>query len=55
MQHLKKRKGGTDASDADFKVYKKIKKEWEPVREKHPIIFTGNGTSRSQLKELVGK
>lgn len=52
---IRKRESENDESDADFGVYKKIKKEWEPVKGEHPVIVTGKGTTKSQLKELVGK
>lgn len=55
LKILRKRKAGNDESDADFGVYKKIEKEWEPVRGEHPVIVTGKGTSKRQLKELLGK
>lgn len=29
-------------SEADFKVYKKIKKEWEPMEEKHLVLESTN-------------
>jgi predicted kinase len=52
---IKKRESENDESDADFGVYKKIKKEWEPVSGEHPVIITGKGTSKRQLKEMLGK
>ena len=55
MEHLRKREGKGDASDADFKVYKKIEKEWEPIEEKHFVIVTGRGRTKSEVKEIVGK
>jgi predicted kinase len=38
-KRIKKRKKGL--SDADFEVYKKIKKQWEPIKEKHIVFDTG--------------
>ena len=52
---LRKREAKSDESDADFEVYKKIEKEWEPVQGEHPVIITGKGNTKSQLKKLVGK
>lgn len=37
---IRKRMKTGDASDADFEIYKKIKKEWEPIKEKHLLIDT---------------
>ncbi|MCK4336080.1 MAG: AAA family ATPase, partial [Candidatus Aenigmarchaeota archaeon] len=36
-----KRKKKKTPSDADFEVYKKVKKEYEPIREKHFVVDTG--------------
>lgn len=36
-----KRKKEKTPSDADFEVYKKIKKEYEPIRDKHFVVDTG--------------
>ena len=36
-----KRKKKRTPSDADFEVYRKIKKEYEPIREKHFVVDTG--------------
>ncbi|MBN2042654.1 MAG: AAA family ATPase [Candidatus Aenigmarchaeota archaeon] len=32
--------GRKDESDADFKIYEKIRKQWEPVEEDHIILDT---------------
>ena len=50
---LRKRKG--DASDADFEVYRKVKSEWEPVKEKHFVIFTDRQKSRDELRKILCK
>ena len=41
MERMGKRTKKQTPSDADFAIYKKIKKEFEPIREKHFVINTG--------------
>ncbi len=53
MEHLGKRHG--DASDADFSVYLKIRREWEPVDGEHSVIDTGERGWRKDLKGIVVK
>lgn len=46
-----------DASEADFGVYQKAKKNFEPIREKHIIIDTSKDTKECVnkiMKELKG-
>jgi len=38
-------------SDADFEVYKKIKKQWEPLKEEHLIIRSTNDNIREMLQK----
>jgi hypothetical protein len=45
FERMKKRKG--DESEADFEVYKKIKRQWEPIEREHITIDTGK-----DLKEV---
>ena len=41
MVGLSERKKEGSESDADFAVYRKIKKRFEPIREKHFVVDTG--------------
>lgn len=47
FERIRKRIKTGDASDADFRIYREIKKSFEPIKEKHLVI----DTSKS-LKEL---
>ncbi|MEE9323010.1 MAG: nucleoside monophosphate kinase [Candidatus Aenigmarchaeota archaeon] len=40
-ERMGKRTKQKTPSDADFEIYMKIKKEFEPVREKHFVVDTG--------------
>ncbi len=40
-KRMGKRKGKKTPSDADFGIYRKIKKEFEPIRGKHFVVDTG--------------
>jgi predicted kinase len=39
-------------SDADFEVYKKIKKQWEPIKEKHIVFDTDWSTFNRKIKNI---
>jgi predicted kinase len=52
FERLKKRKG--DLSDADYAVYSKIKREWEPISEKHFVIDTAGKNWKKDLKNILG-
>ncbi len=47
---MEKRKKKGSESDADFEIYKKIKKQFEPVREKHIVLDTTEG-----FEKAIGK
>jgi predicted kinase len=47
---MKERRKKGSESDADFAVYRKLKKEFEPVREKHLVLDTSKG-----FDQAVGK
>ncbi len=53
---LKKRMGKRTKkrtpSDADFEIYKKIEKEFEPIREKHFVVETGKDWEKEIEKFL---
>ncbi len=51
-ERLEKRKKTHSASDADFAVYAKLKKAFEPIREKHAVIDTG-GDWQKKLDGLL--
>jgi len=40
-KRLKERSKTCSASDADFNVYRKVKKVFEPIKEKHFVVDTG--------------
>jgi len=40
-ERMDKRKKEKTPSDADFAVYRRIKKQFEPIREKHFVVDTG--------------
>lgn len=40
-ERMEKRKKQKTPSDADFEIYRKIKKQFEPIREKHFVFDTG--------------
>lgn len=40
FERMKKRIKIGDASDADFRIYEKMKNEYEPIEEKHIVIDT---------------
>lgn len=40
-KRMEKRKKKGSVSDADFGVYLKLKKQFEPIREKHAVIESG--------------
>ena len=42
-KRMKERKKEETGSDADFEVYRKAKKQFEPIREKHVVIRTEKG------------
>jgi predicted kinase len=39
-KRMAERKGKKTPSDADFRVYRKVKREFEPIREKHFVVDT---------------
>ena len=54
-ERMGKRKGEETTSDADYKVYLKIKGKFEPIREKHFILKSGeneNGQIEKFLKTI---
>ncbi len=40
-------------SEADFEVYKKIKNEWEPLRQDHLILKSTNDNIREMLEKTA--
>jgi predicted kinase len=40
-------------SEADFKVYEKIKNQWEPLKAKHLILQSTNSNIRAMLKKTA--
>ena len=52
FSRLKNRKGGL--SDADYGVYKKIRSEWEPIREEHVVLDMGRKDWKRGLKRALG-
>jgi predicted kinase len=40
-------------SDADFEVYKKIKKQWEPVEKDHLILRSTNDNIKAMLEKAL--
>ncbi|NIO20207.1 MAG: AAA family ATPase [Candidatus Aenigmarchaeota archaeon] len=51
---MKERKKKKIASDADFAVYKKMKKVFEPIREKHLVLNTSKGFDQAVRKFKKG-
>lgn len=41
-------------SEADFEVYKKIKSQWEPMKEDHLVIKSTNSNIEEMLKKAEG-
>ena len=41
-------------SEADFEVYKKIKKQWQPLNEKHLILQSTDDNISEMLKKTAG-
>lgn len=52
-EHLRKKKRDNDESDADFGVYKRIEKEWEPLKDEHHFIDISEKNWRKDLKGIV--
>ena len=40
-------------SEADFDVYKKIKKEWEPLNEQHLILHSTDDNISGMLQQAI--
>ena len=40
-------------SDADFEVYKKIEKQWEPLYEDHLILHSTDDNSKEMLEKTT--
>jgi predicted kinase len=40
-------------SDADFEVYKKVKKQWEPLVEPHLIVYSGKNNIGDMLQKTL--
>ena len=40
-------------SEADFEVYKKIKKQWEPLHEDHLVLQSTNNNIRDMLEKAA--
>ena len=51
-ERMEKRRKQKTSSDADFKIYKKIKKQFEPVREKHFVLRSGEKEDEQIAKFL---
>lgn len=47
---MKERSKKESVSDADFEVYKKIKKQFEPIKERHMILDTTKGFNQAIQK-----
>ncbi|NIP40242.1 MAG: AAA family ATPase [Candidatus Aenigmarchaeota archaeon] len=47
---MEKREKKESESDADFEVYRKIKKEFEPIQEKHLVLDTTKGFDQAVEK-----
>lgn len=45
---------GRHSSDADWKIYLKIKKEFEPIKEKHILVNTSNSSFDAAQKIIEG-
>jgi predicted kinase len=41
-------------SDADYEVYKKLKDQWEPMKEEHLVITSTNNNIEEMLSEAEG-
>ncbi len=52
IKRLKERQKKGSLSDADFGVYMKIKREFEPIREKHFTVNTG-GQWEKQIEKFL--
>lgn len=53
VQRLKARKKGY--SDADFSVYKKIKRNYEPIREDHITVDTSQSSLKVIAKQIANQ
>lgn len=51
-ERMKRRFKRKEVSDANFEIYLKLKKEWEPIKFKHFIVDTTHG-SREAAKLLL--
>lgn len=49
---MRERKKKGSESDADFRVYRKMKKEFEPIKEKHLVLDTSRGFDQAVEKFL---
>jgi predicted kinase len=47
---MEKRKKKGSVSDADFEIYKRIKKVFEPIKEKHLVLDTTKGFDQAVRK-----
>lgn len=52
MERMEKRKSGRDESEATFEIYKKVKKEYEEIKEKHLVIDTEKPLA-GQTREVI--
>jgi predicted kinase len=53
VSRLKTRKN--DYSDADLRIYKRMKKTYEPILEDHLVIDTSQSSSKTSAMEIAGQ
>ena len=53
VSRLKTRKN--DYSDADLRIYKRMKKTYEPILEDHLVIDTSQSSSKTNAMEVAGQ
>jgi predicted kinase len=53
VSRLKTRKN--DYSDADLRIYKRMKKTYEPILEDHLVIDTSQSSSKTNAMEIAGQ
>lgn len=53
-ERLKDRFRKRVVSDANYEIYLKLKKEWEPIKLKHFVIDTSSGTKKA-VQKLIEK
>ncbi len=51
-ERMERRKLRSSLSDADFEVYKKIEKEFEPIRRAHIVLDTSRSV-RENIREIM--